>query len=75
MSKHNWQLSTVEEIAVYIPTTKANILNQQVFYYKKTCNTEMLERITKAKRIVLLGKLEQEIRDLKIQIEKDKLNA
>jgi hypothetical protein len=68
MSKFNWQLASAEEIASYIGDGKENVLRQQVNYYKLCNNNAMLDRIAKAKKLVLLAKLELQIATLKAEL-------
>lgn len=68
MSKFNWQLASAEEIASYIGDGKENVLRQQVNYYKLCSNNTMLDRIAKAKKLILLAKLELQLATLKAEL-------
>ena len=68
MSKFNWQLASIEEIALYIGDGKENVMRQQVNYYKLCKNNVMLDRISKAKKLATLWKLEEQVSKLKEEI-------
>ena len=68
MTKFNWPMSTVEELATHIHSTTANSVKQQVNYYKLTSNNTMLARINKAKKLVTLWKLEAQLSILRQEI-------
>lgn len=68
MSKFNWQLSTIDELAQHIYNSPPNSIKQQVNYYKCTNNNIMLGRVAAAKKLVKLWKLEEEVSKLKVEL-------
>lgn len=52
MTKQNWQLLTVEQLAIIVIQTKKDALyRQQKHYYKTSNNTIMLDRLNQAEAL------------------------
>jgi len=51
MKKINWQLASINEIAIHISNSPDTNYRQQLYYYRKTNNTVMLAKVEEAKRL------------------------
>lgn len=62
----NWKQLSAEQLAtIFVNNSKVNI-SQHLAYYKKVCNDEMVERITKARKIA---------NKIKLQIKADSIDV
>ena len=68
MTKFNWQMSTVQSLAEHIFNSPKESIRQQENYYKASGNDVMLDRIAKAKKLVLLWNLEKQLETLRKEV-------
>jgi len=69
MSKFSWRSASIEELAQKIIGDKTNTVRQQINYYKLLSDINMLQKITKAKEVAKLWKLEERVEEIKRKIE------
>ncbi len=63
MSKRNidYKLCSLEQLVDYIIESPVSRITQQLMYYRKECNKEMVDKITKARLIAKSMKLQEKI--------------
>lgn len=60
----NYQECTVEELADYVEKSSAQRITQQLIYYRKKGDSEMVEKIVAARKIVKKRKLVKQLEQL-----------
>lgn len=68
MKRFNWQMASIEELAVEIQYATNTRISQQLFHYRKQKNDVMLDRLSKAMKLCKLWSLEEQVKTLKVEI-------
>lgn len=68
MKRFNWQMASIEEMAVEIQYATQTRLSQQLFHYRKQKNDVMLDRLSKAIKLCKLWSLEQQVKAARLEL-------
>lgn len=68
MTRFNWQLASLEEMAVEVYNGTQSRVNQQLFHYRKKNNVVMLDRLSKAIKLSKAWELEDAAKVLKLEL-------
>jgi len=68
MKRFNWQLASVEELALEIQCATNTRISQQLFHYRKQDNKVMIDKMNTARKLVLLWNAEDQAKVLKLEL-------